>query len=92
MRLVEDAPTIAVAAARMDSDALQAQKDLDLVLSELDPQALVPMDVWSAVVHRFHVYIAVRVQRGVFPFARIKVLLGQRLERRPLHRLKALTA
>lgn len=75
----------------MQGDTLQPQEDLDLVLGELDTQALVPMDVRSAVVHRFHVHIAVRVQRGVFPFTGIEVLFGQRFERRALHRLEALT-
>ena len=51
----------------MDREALERQEDLNLVLGELDAQALVAMDMRRAVIHRFDVHVAVGVQRGLFP-------------------------
>ena len=62
MRIDLDAPAVAMAAARMDRQALEPQEDLDLVLGDLDAQLLVPVDVRGAVIVALDVDVAVGVQ------------------------------
>src|SRR5690606_28867536 len=52
VRRMTDAPPIAMAAARMHSEALEIQEQLHLRLGQLHAQALVAMDVRCAVIDR----------------------------------------
>src|SRR5512146_1408233 len=71
VRVDLDSPTIAMATARMDRETLEVEEDLDVILSELDPQLLVTMDVGCAVEHRLHHHIAIGVQRRCEPLTEV---------------------
>ena len=92
VRIDLDAPAVAMAAARMDRQALEPQEDLDLVLGDLDAQLLVPVDVRGAVIVALDVDVAVGVQLGVLPFPAVHAPDRQRLECGFLQRLEALAA
>src|SRR5207248_8437339 len=62
VRIDEDALAVAMAAARMDREAFEAEEELDLVLGDLDAQLLVPVDVRGAVVVALDAHVAVRVR------------------------------
>jgi hypothetical protein len=70
-----DPPAFFVPTARMDREAFEVQEDLDLVLGDLDPQLLVAMDMWGAVVVTLDADITVGVQRRVLPFAAVELAL-----------------
>src|SRR2546430_11150170 len=82
-RIDEDALAVAMAAARMDREAFEAEEELDLVLGDLDAQLLVPVDVRGAVVVALDAHVAVRVQFGFLPVPAVHIPGRYRLEDRP---------
>ncbi len=76
----------------MDSQALKVQNDLDMLLGELEPQFLMPVDMRGAVIVALYGEVAIWMQLCLFPFAGGELILRQRFERQFLPRLKALAA
>ena len=74
MRVDEDALAIAMAAARMEREALESEEDLNLVLGELDSQLLVPMDMRGAVVVAFDDHVTVGMEFRVLPFPAVHLV------------------
>ena len=85
-----DAPAFFVPTARMDGQALKIEEDLDLVLSDLDPQLLVPVDVRCAVIVAIDADVAVSMQLRFFPLAAVELDLRKRLQRRSFQRFEAI--
>jgi hypothetical protein len=72
-----DAPTFFVPTARVDGKALEVQEDLHLVLGDLDPQLLVPVDMRGAVVVALDADITVGVQLCLLPLPAVELGLRE---------------
>jgi hypothetical protein len=90
VRIDLDPAAIPVAAARVDGQALELEKDLDVMHGHLDAQQLAPMDVWGAVIDALQLDVAVGMEFGVLPLSHVKLHDRQELQSGFLDTLEAL--